>query len=166
MPVQGKLLLTALLTQTNPLDRGSGSFTPDIRFSNDFTSGIGANQADRLFTDDRQIAASGTEDLDVAGGLTDAFGATITMARVKAVFFQAALANINNVVIGAGTNPWLTALGATGTITLRPGAWFGLCAPDAVAYAVTAATGDILKVANSGAGTVVNYTVMILGASA
>ena len=38
-----------------------------------------------------------------------------------------------------------------------------LVAPGAAGYAVTAGTGDILKVANSGAGTGVTYDIVIVG---
>jgi hypothetical protein len=101
--------------------------------------------------------------------LTDVYGAVITFARIKGLFVAASASNTNNVVIGAGTNPWATLFTATGTVTLKPGAACGFFAGsgDAVGWPVTAATGDILKVANSGAGsTSVTYDVVIVGCSA
>jgi len=63
---------------------------------------------------------------------------------------------------------WVTLLGATHTLTLRPGAFVavGTGAADATGYAVTATTADLLKIANSGAGTSVTYDIHIIGASA
>jgi hypothetical protein len=132
-------------------------------------SGTGAGNADRLFSDHRTLAASATEDLDLAGALTDAFGATVTFARIKGLVIAASQENTNNVVLGAAaSNAWATLLNSTGTITLRPGAFMavGTGEADAIAYAVTASTADQLKVANSGAGTPVTYEIHLLGASA
>ncbi|MFG2900975.1 hypothetical protein ACGFZH_28300 [Streptomyces zaomyceticus] len=131
-------------------------------------SGTGAGKADKVYQARRTIAASGSEDLDLAGVLTDAFGATITFAKVKGLFVAASAANSNNVVIGnASSNAWSTLLGATGTVTLRPGAVLAVAAgaADATTYAVTASTGDLLKVANSAGGSSVTYDICIVGTS-
>ena len=96
-------------------------------------------------------------------------GAAVTFVRVKGLFIKAASANTNNVVIGAATsNQWATLLNTTGTLTLRPGASLAVVAggADATAYAVTASTGDLLKVASSAAGSSVSYDICIIGASA
>jgi hypothetical protein len=63
------------------------------------------------------------------------------------------------------TNPWVGFLNAAGTVTLKPGAGIVLTADQASAtgYPVTAGTGDILRVANSGAGTAVLYDIAIVG---
>ncbi|MCX5229674.1 hypothetical protein [Streptomyces sp. NBC_00233] len=156
-------------TLTSALDLSTVSSPVTVRAATTWQSGTGAGKADRMFSDRRTLAASATEDLDLAGVLLDAFGAAITWARVKGLYIRAADANVNNVVVGnASSNAWAALLGATGTITLRPGASFGVTvgAADATAYAVTAGTADLLKVANSGAGTSVSYDVVIIGASA
>lgn len=131
-------------------------------------SGTGVNQADKLYSATRTLAASASEDLDLAGVLVDAFGGTITLARVKALMIRAAAGNTNNVVVGgASSNGFISWVGgATHTVTVRPGGVLFLAAPDAVAYAVTAATADLLHVANSGGTTGVTYDVVIIGASA
>lgn len=131
-------------------------------------SGTGAGKADLRFTDTRTLAASATEDLDLAGVLLDAFGAALTFVKIKGLFISAAAANTNNVIVGAAaSNAWAALLGATHTLTLRPGATFGLMAgaADATTYAVTAGTGDLLKVANSAAGTSVTYDILLIGSS-
>jgi hypothetical protein len=131
-----------------------------------FSTGVGASQADKIFADQRTIAASGTDDLDLAGVLVDALGVTITMARIRGLIVKAAAANTNNVVMGVGTNPITTILGGTTpTLNIRPGGLLALFAPDVTGYVVTAATADILRFANSGAGTSVTYDVVIIGAS-
>jgi hypothetical protein len=148
--------LATAITQLN-LVRGQG-----------LDSGTGANQADRIFHDNDTIAPSGTKDWDLAGVLLDPYGATITFARIKGIVIAAAAANINNLIVGnAAANGFLNWVGAaTHVVNVRPGGIFALFAPDATAYAVTAATADILRITNSGAGTSVVYDIVLIGASA
>lgn len=169
MPLSGAMLAVSAFGElTQALDLGMGSAKQSLSKSMSLSNGTGAGKADRIFSDRRTLAASATEDLDLAGVLLDAFGSAITFVRVKGLIIAAAAANVNNVVVGAATNPWATLLSATGTVTLRPGAFFavGTGVADATGYAVTASTGDLLKVANSAAGTSVTYDIHIIGASA
>lgn len=132
-------------------------------------SGVGAGNADRMFSDTRTVNASSSEDLDLVGSLVDNFGATFSPARIKAIVVFAAIANANNVVVGAAAGTqWAALLGTTGTVTLRPGALFAAFAgpADATGYVCAAGATDLLKVANSGAGTSVNYDIVLIGASA
>lgn len=133
-------------------------------------AGAGAGQADRFWSDTRTLTASANEDLDLAGAaLLDAFGVAVTFARVKALVVIAAPGNTNNVVVGAaGANPWIGAFNAAGTTTLKPGGAMALfcSSADPVAWPVVAGTGDLLRIANSGAGSSVSYDIAIVGASA
>lgn len=131
------------------------------------TDGTGAGQADLLFADTRVLTASTSEDLDLAGVLTDIFGNTVTAVRIKAILIQAAAANTTDVIVGAGTNAWETLLNDTGTLTLPPGAAFLATAgvADATGWTVTAGTGDILQVEETG-GEDVTYNILVIGASA
>jgi hypothetical protein len=131
-------------------------------------NGVGAGQGDKVWDDIRTIAASGTDDLDLSGSLTDAFGATATFARVKGLFVSADAGNTNNVVVGgAAATQWVGPFGAaTHTVAVRPGGWFGIACSDATGWPVVNAASDLLRIANSGAGTGVTYSIVILGASA
>ncbi|MFE0132395.1 hypothetical protein ACFWY6_12605 [Streptomyces sp. NPDC059037] len=169
MGLSASLSVAATVSQTKALDLTTVADPLMFRRAVNLTDGTAAGKADKVFHDRRTLAASATEDLDLAGVLLDAFGAAITFVRVKGLFISAAAANSNNVVVGNATsNGWATLLNATGTLTLRPGASVGAIAgpADATAYAVTAATGDLLKIANSGAGSAVTYDIVIVGASA
>lgn len=154
-------------TLNNLLDLQSASSALSYAASIGQSNGNGANQADRIFTDTRTIAASGTDDLDVnAGGLIDPLGNVFTVLRLKLIIVKAYAANTNNVVMGVGTNPITTILGGTTpTLNIRPGGLCVLAAPDATAYGVTAATADVLRFANSGAGTSVTYDLILVGSS-
>lgn len=131
-------------------------------------TGTGLNAADKAYVDTNTLAASGTLDLDLAGSLTDALGAALTFARVKAIFLRAALGNTNNVVLGgAAATQFVGPFGAaTHTISVRPGGFLAIMAPDATAWPVVAGASDFLRFANSAAGTTVTYDVLIIGASA
>ncbi|MER7801249.1 hypothetical protein ABTX71_13050 [Streptomyces parvulus] len=170
MPLSGTMLaVSAFAELTTALDLGVARAPHSLSRRLELASGTGAGKADKVFSDRRTLAASASEDLDLTGTLVDAFGATISMARVKGIIVAAAAGNTNNVVLGNATsNAWATLLGATHTLTLRPGAFVavGTGAADATGYAVTAGTGDLLKVANSGGSTSVTYDIHIIGASA
>lgn len=134
-------------------------------------SGTGAGQADKYFSDTRTLSASATEDLDLNGtALQDGFGANVGLARVKAIIISAAAANTNNVVVSRPASNGLATVfsAASDAISIRPGGFFALAAglADATGYVVTAATGDLLTITNSGSGTSVTYDVVIIGASA
>jgi hypothetical protein len=168
MTLSSKLVAQVVAEQRNSLDLAAGSFPLTLRQVIELADGTGANQANQVFSDRRTLAASATDSLDLAGGLVDAFGATLTMARVKALYVAAASTNANTIRIGgAATNAWATWVDAADNeIVLRPGGMFLLAAPDATGYPVTAATGDLLEIVNGGAGTPVTYDIVIIGASA
>ncbi len=158
-------------TLNNALDLAVIATAPlSVSQSYGFSTGTGAGQADKIFSDTRTIAASSNDDLDLAGVLIDALGSVITFARVKALVIRAAAANTNNLILGgSATNPVTTILGGTTpTLTIRPGGSIVLVAGvgDAVGYVITAATADILRLTNGGAGSSVTYDIIIIGASA
>ena len=132
-----------------------------------WTDGATANKANRIWTDRRTLAGSGTENLDLAGGLTDAFGTAITFARVRALIVAAAPGNTNNVIVGGdATSTFLTWVQTEASaLIVRPGGLFALIAPDTTGYAVTATTGDLLMLTNSAGGTDVVYDIAIIGAA-
>lgn len=129
--------------------------------------GSGAGQANQLWHDQRIVTASTNDDLDLAGSLTDVFGQTIALARVKALILQHKAGSNVLTVGGSPANPWISWLAASGDgVILRPnGGIIAAIAPDATGYVVTAGTGDILRVAN-GAGSSVTYDIYLVGANA
>ena len=136
-------------------------------YAKELASGTAASQADMVWRDRRTIAASSSENLDLASTLTDALGAAATFAKVKAILVIASDANTNEVVVGgAASNAFVGPFGGTTpTVSVRPGGVFFVAAP-AAGWTVTFSTGDILKVANSSSGTGVTYDIIIIGTSA
>ncbi len=153
-------------TYSNALDLVTVTAPLSYKKSADLASGVAINQADRVFSDTRTIAASTTEDLDVSGGaLTDPGGAAFTIAKLKMLSVCASTANTNSVVLLGDANS-VPILGTAATTTsLDPGACAVFFRPSLAGYTVTNATGDIIQVANGGAGTTVTYDIVIIGTS-
>lgn len=130
-----------------------------------FENGTAANQANMIWMDQRTISASGTDDLDLYGGLTNAFGTTINFTSIKGIIISAASGNTNDVVVGGdGSAAFVNWVGAANdVINVKPGGIFALMNPNANGYGVTATTADILQVANSSSGTSVTYDIILLG---
>ena len=170
MALTGKFKFQAQLTSTGASDLSTltdvidGTTLPNWIIS----SGTGANQADMLWYGQRTLAASTSEDLDLAGSLSDSFGTTLTFARVKAIVIYAASTNGALIQVGGaaanGFVNWVAS--ATDIINVRAGGTFAMIAPDATAYAVTAGTGDLLKIANTDGAASATYDIYIIGASA
>lgn len=158
-----KLVVDATLTGANDLGAPAQNVTYTKTFN--FANGAGANSAESLFTDTRTLAASATENLDLAGVLTDAFGSAITFNKIKAVIVSAASGNTNDVVLGGhATAAWAAPFGdVTDTVKVKPGGSIMMVAPDANGLAVTATTADMLTVTNSSSGTGVTYDIIIIG---
>lgn len=167
MALTSRITLELSASQTGSNDFGGPEFSPLMRKVIDFASGVGANQADLLFVDERTLAASATEDLDLAGVLADAFGATITAVEVVAIFIFADAANTNNVVVGDATAPVPLFGGTNPTFAVKPGGFFCVGAPNASGLlAVGAGATDDLKIANSSSGTEVVYQIAVLARTA
>lgn len=166
-------LKLALLVEVAGYVRGSNDIAaPQQTFAKRkrlaLATGTSADQADLVFSDTRTLAASTSEGLDLAGVLSDAFGASLTFVEVVGILIVAADGNTNDVLVGgAASNAFAAPFGdATDKLRVKPGGFAFLAAPGNPAYAVTAGTGDILTVANSGAGTPVTYDIVVIGRSA
>lgn len=159
-----QVVLKLIGSMTNALDLSTPTDAISKDYTKIFADGTGANQANMWWHDQRTLAASATENLDLAGSLTSVFGTTITMTSLKGLFVYAAAGNTNDVQVtrpAVNGVPWLLAAGDG--IALKPGAWVAWFDPGANGPLVTAGTGDLITVTNSAAGTSVTYDVFLLG---
>lgn len=158
----------ARLTGSNAL--GTPNFDADIIESFQFLSGTGADHVDILYAAERTFLSSTADTLDLAGVLVNALGDTITAVEIVGLIIvnksKAGVRNTVPLTIGAGTNPWISWLIATGDgVKVGPGGLLALIAPDASGLGtVTASTGDILTVTPGAAAGA--YQIMILGRTA
>jgi hypothetical protein len=162
-----RYLVQAITALTSPLDLSTPTDALDYTHRVTLTSGTGAGAADMMWHDTRTLAASGTENLDLAGSLTGAFGTTLTFARIKGLIVAAAAGNTNNVQVIRGASNGLAVFLANGDgLSVRPGGIFAWFAQDATGIAITAGSSDILTITNSAGSTEVSYDIVIIGASA
>jgi hypothetical protein len=144
--------------------------------SDTLATGTAIDCADRIYRATRTLAATTGEDLDLAGSLTDAFGATLTFARIKGILIKLNTTTagytlevggtVNQTGATATTNQFATWVGAAAhRIIVRADGIYFLWAPDVTAYAVTAGTGDLLKIYNPNAASI-TYDIILIGASA
>lgn len=161
----GSVLVAVNGELVSPQDIGESVYKIPFTAQYNFTNGTGANQANTAFSDRRTLLASASENLDLNGVLQTAFGTTLALTKIKFIQVYADPSNINDVLVGgAATNAASSFFNAsTDTLRIKPGGSVSLTAPDANGYGITAATADILKIANSGAGTPVTYTINIIG---
>lgn len=157
-----KASVTAQLTGSATV--GSTAHQISEGYSLALTDGTAANQANNVYAATFSVSASGSTDLDLAGGLTNALGASLTFTAIKAIYIEADSTNTNNVVVGGDANAFNGPLGGTTpTLTIPPGGAVLLTNPSADGWTVTAGTGDVLQIANSGAGSAVTGTIVIIG---
>ncbi len=86
MGVSAEILARLKVTQTGGNDFGGPAFTPTMEKILQLTDGTTAGKADIAFLDERTVATGANDDIDLAGALSDAFGATIAAAELVALF--------------------------------------------------------------------------------
>lgn len=121
-----------------------------------FTDAAGVLGATKMWADTRTL--TGTESLDLAGGVVDKLGNTETFTKARSLLVHHD-DTTGTITLGGGTNPFVGLF--TGTIVLGAD---GLCLivnPTSAGGAVTAGTGDLLQVVASDAST--DYNIALAG---
>lgn len=134
--------------------------------SGEQVTGTGSSQQDRVWSDAQTVANGAPDTWDLAGTLTSELsGATITFAEVTLIWIRnRSTTTGQNLEIGAGSNPFITWLKATGdAIIVPPGGVFLLTSP-IDGFATVAGTGDVLTITST-SGTI-TYDILIAGRSA
>ncbi|MFZ5745273.1 MAG: hypothetical protein ACOY7T_12425 [Pseudomonadota bacterium] len=146
-------------------DGGTASLPLNVSNVLSIANGTAADQANAVYVDAFSISASGWLNIDLAGGgLTDRLGNALNFTALKAILLIADSTNTNNVVLGNGTNPFVGPFGAgANTLTVEPGGTVLLATRSAAGWAVAAGSADVLKLANSGGGSAVTGTIVLVG---
>jgi hypothetical protein len=137
-----------------------------VSYSKTLSDGANAGQANRMYMATGTIAGAGTLSIDLAASLANVFGSTITFARVKGFYFNLTSDTTSTSVTlgGAGSNPailWFGNVNDTESVR-NDGVSVHWCT-DATAWAVTAATADILLITNADATNTATYKLFIVG---
>lgn len=169
MAIQGTLTADAALTYTDTTGVVTVSETVKA-YLWDITNGTTDGKMDQLFHVNSSVTAASPVDHDLAGGVTDSFGNTLTFATVKFIYLKVDTTTTGYYIEigggddGAGNNAFINWV-ADGSDKIRvynEGVVMMYSPNDG--FAVTATTGDILRVAAS-AGTI-GYEMIIGGTSA
>lgn len=160
----GRLTLSGNFT--NPADLATPSdllaYALTVPFV--FSNGTGANQCNFQWTDTRSVAATSNDDIDLYGGITDAFGDAINTVSIKlmVIYHRSATGTLQ---IGGAANAFSSWLAdPSDAVILRPGGVLSLVAPDATGYTVTSGTGDILRVrAPDASPATITYDIILWG---
>lgn len=161
------------LAQVGALNFGvSPAWSGAIDYSLALSAGLLAGQFDCGYMAERSVNASTNDDIDLNGVLTDALGQVLSPTKLVALMIvnkpkAGTPANTSNLTVGGAANPVLILGGTTPTFSaLKPGDALMLASVDLAGICtITAATGDLLRVAN-GAGGVAKYQIAIFGRTA
>jgi hypothetical protein len=164
-------MLTAKITseviaqQKSQLDLTAPEADISRSYVQQYSDGTGANQAQKMFSDARTVAGSSSDNLDLAGSLPDALGATLTFAAIKEIIVKNKSAanqlRIGKKISNGFAGPFDQTAGALGVV-VEPNGILRLNNPSANGWPVTAATADLLSVENLGA-TSSDYEVILIG---
>jgi hypothetical protein len=163
MPIRASVVLEGGVTGTGV--RGQVAHKFEQQAPVELAQGTAANQADKVAQLLLSIGTGATNNLDLAGGVTDVFGVTTTFVKCKGLRIKNRSTNTTAITIGNGTNPFVGWFGAAAhTVILEPGDEIWLFSPGA-GKTVTASTGDILKIVNA-SGATAEVEVDVIGTSA
>lgn len=160
------LSLSVVHENTVVANVGTTKLSAGKTISDSLANGTGLDQADQFYMVSGTVAAGTPVDIDLAGSLSNAFGSTVTFARLKGIVIQNKTTTAGAILqVGAGSNPITSPWLASGDgVNVGPDGVFMLWNPSAAGYAVTATSADILRL-TSASGTI-SYELYLIGASA
>lgn len=143
-------------------DFGTTAFPVNYQKGFTWASGVGLNQADMMWSDQRTLGSGANEDIDLAGVLTSHLGGTLTFVRLKMLLVFAAPTNTVNVTVSRPATNGVPFLAAAGdAFVLKPGGLFLFTDPSAAGVVVTPGTGDLINVLAGAASSV--YDILVIG---
>ena len=145
----------------NGLDLSDVTDEKTLDWNDSLTNGTGTDQGNMMWHDERTLATT-SEDLDLAGSLVNAFGRTITFTKIKGLFVKntSTTTGQNVLVGGAAANQFVNWVSdASDEVVVGPNGCLALWSP-MDGYAVTAATGDILRIETDAN---ITYRIVLVG---
>ena len=168
MPTTVDLTARLKLKQTKTIAGTTASVIHDFDFGDSLANGVIIDQGDLPYgAKNVSLSGNATINFDVAGALSDFYGTTITAVKLKFFYFK----NLNTVagntiLLGAHATTALLLWGAAAhTKRLAPHGFVLMWVPSLAGIAVTAGTGDALKIFNETANAV-NYDIAFVATSA
>ena len=151
------------------LDLSTVSDASKLDYSQMLADGVAADQADKIWHDQRTVAAGANDDLDLTALASSLFGGSlsISLAKLKAVLLVNTSTTagdklrLDSSVANACTGPF----GGSATSKIEIGADSALLLSSKKdGWTVTGGTGDILRLSNPGANAII-YKIVVVGTS-
>ena len=152
------------------LDLSTVADSAILEYSESLADGTAVDTADKVWHDTRSITTGANDDLDMTALTHSIFGSTVTItfAKVKAILIVNTSETTGDElrIDTSVANAILTPFASSATTKIEIGADSALLLSSKKdGWAVTAGTGDILRIHNPNAGTV-SYKIVIIGTSA
>lgn len=147
----------------NILDNGNVKDQIGYTIQDSLADGDALDSAQVVWHDRRTLSAT-SEDLDLSGSLTGSFGVSVAFTKIKGflVYNRATTAGYTLALGGAASNQFINwVANSSDIVNVGPGGCFFLWNPSLAGYAVTAGTGDLLKI-NSGANAI-TFDIVLIG---
>lgn len=123
------------------------------------------SDANLFFNNGYTIADASIQSLDLSGGVADQFGVTMTFSKVYSIWIANLETGTGKIIGLGGDTNHVPFFSATNDV-LKAGPKGCIHLSSVVdGYAVTASTGDIVKIANIAGGAAINVAVAIVGKS-
>jgi hypothetical protein len=165
-------------TYEDTLDLSTPKDRDQLSLLKSLTNGTGSDQVNRMWHDRRRLSqSSGTDSLDLAGGLTDVFGNVLTFTKIKVLFvFNKGVrsgstwvqtAGQDILVGGAASNAWAAWLNdnQAAEARVRSGGVLLMTCPEE-GWRVSPGASDILQVTWDGSaasGDDIDYDIILMG---
>ena len=153
------------------LDLATVSNVSKLEYAQALADGVGSDQADKLWHDQRTVSGSGSEDLDLTSLSQTIFGnaLTISFAKIKALLIvnTATVAGEDLLIGGAGSggNAWAGPLDGDQDAKIHVPADSALLLVNKKGgWSVTGGSQDVLRIANASAQDV-TYKIAVIGTS-
>ncbi len=168
LSVDLKASMAWLLSES--LDLSTVNDNATLEYSESIVDGTDADKADLLWHDERTVLAAANDDLDLTSLTNTIFGSTVTInfVKVRAILLvntSTTSGDVLNVGGSGAGSAFATPFAGDADAKVQVGADSALLlANKKDGWAVTAGTGDILRVNNPGANDV-TYRIAIIGTS-
>lgn len=157
MSIASKIKIEWITTEVQESGTGLGVGSKNHVVSQEFnlSDGTTADKADGVYSKSGTLTGTTPEDIDLFGGITDTFGATISMVEIVAIWIKNTHATATITVGGDGTQPVNLMGTASHTNTIQPGGFMFLYGPSAAGQSgvIGAGSADILQLVGSASAT-------------
>lgn len=164
MTVSALLKASLVLSEIGSNTFGGPNFSGSLDMAMTLGDGTGLGQFTLPYIAERTVASNTDDNVDLNAVLASALGVSFAATKLVGIFIinrqKDGTANTTTLTLGGGSNK---VVGLFDSMVLQPGGFvFAACDAVAALAAITAATGDILRITNS-TGAVNKYLIGLLG---